>query len=66
MKRDIDYGPIRTAWTSLQDARLAADEAQLPAEWGVAGPAVRKAIDLVQNARDNIDGCLNEVKRVLT
>jgi hypothetical protein len=66
MKRDIDYGLIRNAWASLQDERLAAYEAQLPAEWGVAGPVVGKAIDLVRNARNNIDGCLNEVKRVLT
>jgi hypothetical protein len=65
-KKKIDYEPIRAAWANLPDARIAQYEAELPVEWAVAAPAVQKALTLVRDARDNIAGCLKEVKRVLT
>jgi hypothetical protein len=61
----INYEPIRAAWASLSDQRLAEYEAGIPAEWGGASPAVKSALDLVKGARDNIEHCLQEVKRVL-
>ncbi len=64
--RPIDFGPIRTAWASLSNARIEEYELVLPTEWAGAAGAVKAALSLIQNARDNIDGCLAEVKRVLT
>jgi hypothetical protein len=66
MKLSIDYAQIREAWVSLSDNRIKAYEAEIPSEWGAAIPSVAKALDLVRVARDNIDACLEEVKRVLS
>jgi hypothetical protein len=64
--REIDFGPIRAAWAGLSDARITEYERALPREWtGVAG-TVKTALSLIQDARDRIDACLAEVKRVLT
>jgi hypothetical protein len=64
--RAIDFGPIRKAWASLQDARIAEYESMVPSEWAGASGAVKTALTLILDARDNIDACLTEVKRVLT
>ena len=37
----------------------------IPAEWAAADQAVRRALALIRDARDNIDGCLAEVERIL-
>jgi hypothetical protein len=66
LNRNIDFKVIRASWISLPDAQLAKYEAGLPAEWSAAAPAVESALALVRGARDNIDACLEEVKRVLT
>jgi hypothetical protein len=62
----VDWAAIEGAWQGLSDARLADYQAVLPAEWASAGPAVGRAIEKIRNARDNIDGCIAEVQRVLT
>jgi hypothetical protein len=64
--RVIDFDPIKTAWTSLSDARIAEYGSMVPSEWAGAAGAVKTALTLIQDARDNIDACLAEVKRVLT
>jgi hypothetical protein len=64
--REIDFAPIRTAWAGLSDGRLADYERTLPAEWASAAGAVQTALALIRDARDRIDACLAEVKRVLT
>jgi hypothetical protein len=63
--RAIDFGPIRMAWAGLPDDRIAEYEAELPREWTSAAGAVKSAVALIRNARDNIEACLAEVKRVL-
>lgn len=62
----VDWQVVREAWQGLSDAHLADYLAVLPAEWASAGPAVGRAIEKIRNARDNIDGCISEVQRVLT
>jgi len=57
---------VRAAWSGLSDARLAAYENAIPPEWAAAMPAIQSALTLIRDARDNIDGCINEAKRVLT
>jgi hypothetical protein len=64
-KKVVDWSPIRAAWHGLSDALLADYQASLPKEWAAAGPAVRKAVEKIRNARDNIDGCVAEVERLL-
>ncbi len=64
--RSIDFGPIRTAWTALSDARIADYERALPAEWIDVASAAASATKLIRDARDNIDAVLEEVKRVLS
>jgi hypothetical protein len=62
----IDFEPIKTAWTALSDARITEYESMVPDEWVGAAGAVKTALTLIRDARDNIDACLAEVKRVLT
>jgi hypothetical protein len=64
--REIDFAPIRAAWTGLSDDRITAYETGLPGEWSSAAAVVKSAVALIRDARDNIDACLTEVKRVLT
>lgn len=64
-RRAIDFGPIRRAWLALSDRRVAAYGQALPAEWAAADAAARQALAQIREGRDEIDGCLAEVKRVL-
>jgi hypothetical protein len=64
--RQIDFGQIRAAWAGLPDRRIAEYGKALPSEWTGAAIAVGPALTLIRDARDNIDACLAEVKRVLT
>lgn len=62
----IDLAPVRAAWAALSDAALARYKGSVPGAWAAAMPAVDDAISLIQGVRDNIDGALAEVRRVLT
>jgi hypothetical protein len=64
-KRTIDFGPIRQAWTALSNERIEEYGAAVPAEWNDARDVVTRALALIRDARDNIDGCLAEIGRVL-
>jgi hypothetical protein len=64
--RDVDFDPIRAVWMNLSDARLEQYKQAIPYEWNEALPEVEKAIELIAGIRDNIDGCITELKRVLT
>jgi hypothetical protein len=64
-RRALNFEPIRAAWTALSDARLAAYGAAVPPQWAAANLAVGDALALIRDARDNIDGCLTEVQRIL-
>lgn len=64
-KQDIDFGPIRDAWSSLSNERIEEYRAAVPAEWIDARDSVERALTLIREARDHIDGCLAEVRRVI-
>jgi len=64
--RAVDYSSIRGRWRGLSDARLLTYEQATPNEWGAAKTAVKAALKLIGEARDNIDGCIKEIERVLT
>jgi hypothetical protein len=61
-----DFSPIRDAWAGLTDERLATYVASIPQAWASAGKAVQDAVDLIREARDRIDACLDEVRRILS
>jgi len=63
--RNIDFEQIGAAWRSLSDERLRAYGAAVPEEWSDAGADIESALALIRDARDNIDGCIAEARRVL-
>jgi hypothetical protein len=63
--RNPDFAAIRASWAGLSDAHIRAYEEALPPEWSGAAASVASATKLIRDARDNIDACLTEVKRVL-
>jgi hypothetical protein len=64
-QQPVDYDLIRSAWMGLSDDKISAYEDVCPAEWAEAAPAVAAAVSLIREARNNIDGCLTEVQRVM-
>ena len=64
-RRAIDFGPIRNVWAGLPDSRIEEYEQVLPDEWAAALDVSKAALALIRDARDRIDACLAEVKRVL-
>jgi hypothetical protein len=64
-KKEIDFGPIRTAWLALPDERIEEYRAAIPPAWTDAHGTVELALTLIRQARDNFDGCLAEVRRIL-
>lgn len=64
-KRDLDFSPLVGVWSTLSDARLQEYRAAVPPEWSEALPVVDEALGRVRNARDNIDGVIAEIERVL-
>lgn len=65
MGRNINYAPIRDAWANLSDARISAYGNSVPEEWESATNSVASALQLIKDARDNIDACIMEIQRVL-
>jgi len=61
-----DFSRVRDGWKGLSDARLLEYESAIPAEWSAAAGTVQAALKLIRDARDNIDGCIKEIERVLT
>ncbi|MDE0175234.1 MAG: hypothetical protein OYH76_10175 [Defluviicoccus sp.] len=64
-RRDVDVSPLWEAWSGVSDDRLQEYRAAIPREWAEALPAVDEALDRIRGARDNIDGVIAEILRVL-
>lgn len=62
----IDFEPIKSRWTALSDARLQEYEGAIPKEWAAARVDMDAALKLITDARDNIDACIGELRRILT
>ena len=62
----LNFDRIRAAWAALSDRRIEGYASCLPSEWAVAQAEVADAISLIKDARDHIDGCLNEIRRILS
>ena len=63
--RSLDFGPLRQLWSAISDSRLQEYRQAIPPEWEAGHPAVEEALDRVGNARDNLDGVIAEIRRVL-
>jgi hypothetical protein len=62
--RVIDWDKIRSQWSQLTDTRIESYANGLPADWG-ADHVVKVAVKLIKDSRDQINGCLAEISRVL-
>jgi hypothetical protein len=62
----LNFDRIRAAWAALSDRRIEGYASCLPSEWAVAQAEAADAISLIKDARDHIDGCLNEIRRILS
>lgn len=62
----IDFASIKSRWTALSDARLREYEGAIPPEWADAHADIDAALKLIADARDNIDGCIGELGRILS
>ncbi len=60
-----DCTSIRSAWVALPDATISGYANAIPSEWASATNSVASALQLIKDARDNIDACIAEIKRVL-
>jgi hypothetical protein len=64
--RAIDFNPVKATWMGITNARVDEYKSSLPDDWKmIAGQSIDSAIALIKDARDNIDGCVAEVMRVL-
>ena len=63
--RDVNWSPIIARWKGLSNGQLDDYEAVLPGEWAASRGFYRDAIDKIKTVRDNIEGCVAEVRRVL-
>lgn len=63
--RVVDYAAIRDRWSALSDARLSEYGLCLPAEWAPSRGVVDAAQASIRSVRDNIEGCIAEMQRVL-
>ena len=57
---------VQSAWSALHDARLQAYIKDIPPEWVDSAESLQNAIQFLQQARKNIGGCIQEIRRVLT
>lgn len=63
--KELDFAPIRAAWTSLSDPQIEAYVTVLPPEW-IAGHSLPAfAVARIKECRDRIDDCVTECRRVL-
>lgn len=60
-----NFSSIKNAWAGLPDTRIDGYQGAIPPEWGAANEAVASAIELIKNARNNIDDCIHEARRVI-
>ena len=62
---NLDFSSVRESWKRLSDSRVDSYAGAIPVEWAQATADVVSAIALIKSARDQIDGYLVEIQRVL-
>lgn len=61
----LDFADARRRWATLSDGQLAEYAQAMPPEWRSAQADVDAALQLIKDARVNIDACITELGRVL-
>lgn len=61
----LDFPVVKGKWKALSDARLGQFRKALPAEWSASKDAVDLALAHIAKVRDQIEECVDEVKRAL-
>ncbi|TYC93024.1 HipA family kinase [Novosphingobium sp. BW1] len=64
LAKKIDHVSIREKWLSLQDEDIDAYGAAVPFEW-YEDAFISDILDKIRHVRDNIDGCMAELDRIL-
>jgi len=62
----LDWAAIKSRWMALSEARLQEYLEAIPPEWATARADIDAALKLIAEARDNIDGCIAELGRILS
>lgn len=62
----VNFDRFAGAWLVVTDERLAAYRAALPDAWNSAGQHADQALRYIGQVRDNIEGALQEVRRVIS
>jgi hypothetical protein len=65
-RSEVDFAPIRRRWNAIADDRLNEYRATIPVEWAHVAADFDSALALIRDARNNIDGCIAEIRRVLS
>ncbi|MGN6422455.1 MAG: HipA family kinase [Asticcacaulis sp.] len=63
--KNVDLQAIKAAWSALSDETIAGLADGLTGIWDNVNASVSDALTLIAGARDNIDGCITEIGRVL-
>ena len=63
--KNLSFDALRSNRRSLADCYLDACSAAMPPEWSNAQPTMDRALDRIRQARNNIDGIIIEVRRIL-
>lgn len=62
----VEFAPIQQRWTAITNERLIEYRATIPADWAHNAPDLDSALTLIRDARNNIDACITEIRRVLS
>jgi hypothetical protein len=62
----VDFAPVRQRWNTIADDRLSEYRASIPTEWAHVAADFDSALALIRDARNNIDACITEIRRVLS
>jgi hypothetical protein len=62
----VDFAPIRQRWNAIIDSRLIEYRAAIPPQWAHVAADLDSALALIRDARNNIDACITEIRRVLS
>lgn len=64
LAKAVDHATIRSKWSGLHDAEIEAYGAAVPDEWREE-PFIADILTQIRQVRDNIDGCMTELNRIL-
>lgn len=63
--QNLDFDVLRDQWTELDEGYIAECHSALPQEWEEGRAIAEQAIMQVRHAKENIDGLIDELRRIL-